>query len=265
MEITCANIAKCRVESGLQVGSVTMEQHRGGRRRGRAAAREPQLDLREPRRITEIGAAEFLKAGVAEGRRLSEDLPPADLPSSSLIGGDVTGSDFRGASLVECVWEDARLTEGDLSGLTVAESRLSRLNIPHLQAPRSGWRDVLLEHSRIGVAELYDSVLSGVKLASGKFDLINLRGAELRDVLIEDCTLAELDLTQGSAQRVALRGTRVETLVLTGLRAQHLDLTGAEIGRIVGLEGLRGAVVSSQQLLELAPALAEHLGLEVSG
>ncbi|GGE64743.1 pentapeptide repeat-containing protein [Nesterenkonia cremea] len=239
-----------------------MAQQRGGRRREKAAAREPQLDLREPQRLREISAEEFREHAAAEGRRLTEDLPPEDLASGGLIGG--AASNFRGASLVECVWEDASLTEGDLSGLTVAESRLSRLNIPHLQAPRSGWRDVLLEDSRIGVAELYDSVLSGVKISSGKLDLINLRGAELRDVLIEGCTLGELDLTQGSVQRVALRSTRVEALVLTGLRAQHLDLTGAEIGRIVGVEGLRGAVVSSQQLMELAPALADHLGLEIS-
>lgn len=232
-----------------------MEHHRGSRRREKAAAREPQLDLREPPELSVISAAEFLRSGVAERRRLSEDLLPA---------GE-SGGDLRGVSLIESVWEEASLTEGDLSGLTVAESRLSRLNIPHLQAPRSGWRDVLLEDSRIGVVELYDAVLSGVKLSSGKLDLINLRGAELRDLLIEGCTLGEVDLTQASAHRVALRGTRVETLVLTGLRAQHLDLTGAEIGRIVGLEGLRGAVVTSQQLLELAPALAEHVGLKVSG
>lgn len=105
-----------------------MEHHRGSRRREKAAAREPQLDLREPQELSVISAAEFLRSGVAERRRLSEDLPPA---------GE-SGSDLRGASLIESVWEEASLTEGDLSGLTVAESRLSRLNIPHLQAPRSG-------------------------------------------------------------------------------------------------------------------------------
>ena len=62
----------------------------------------------------------------AEGRRLTEDLPSGGLIGDGLIGG--TSSDLRGASLVECVWEDASLTEGDLSGLTVAESRLSRIS-----------------------------------------------------------------------------------------------------------------------------------------
>lgn len=108
-----------------------MEQHRGGRRREKAAAREPQLDLREPQRLREISGEEFLESAAAEGRRLHEDLPPQDLPSGGLIGDGLIGgtsSDLRGASLVECVWEDASLTEGDLSGLTVAESRLSRIS-----------------------------------------------------------------------------------------------------------------------------------------
>ena len=33
----------------------------------------------------------------------------------------------------------------------------------------------------------------------------------------------------------------------------------------VGVEGLRGVVVNSQQLMDLAPALAEQLGLIVEG
>lgn len=103
-----------------------MEQHRGGRRREKAAAREPQLDLREPQRLREISGEEFLESAAAEGRRLTEDLPSGGLIGDGLIGG--TSSDLRGASLVQCVWEDASLTEGDLSGLTVAESRLSRIS-----------------------------------------------------------------------------------------------------------------------------------------
>lgn len=94
MTVTTANIAKFRIGGELPVGSVTMAQHRGGRRREKAAAREPQLDLREPQRLREISAEEFLEHAAAEGRRLTEDLPPEDLPSGGLIGG--AASDLRG-------------------------------------------------------------------------------------------------------------------------------------------------------------------------
>lgn len=208
------------------------------------------MDLREPEDVEDITAEEFAALGAAEGRRLTED---------------IIGQDLRGASLVECVLEGLSVLESDLTAVSVAESHVSRPNLPHLKAPRSGWRDVDIEGSRFGVAELYEASLSGVRLSVSKLDLINLRGADLSDVLIQDCTLGELDLTSATVARTALRGCRVETLVLSGSRCAGVDLTGAEVGRIVGLEGMRGVIVNPQQLMDLAPALAEQLGITVEG
>jgi hypothetical protein len=42
-----------------------------------------------------------------------------------------------------------------------------------------------------------------------------------------------------------------------------VDLSGARLRSLVGVESLRGAIVSHEQLVDLAPILAEHLGLEV--
>jgi len=43
----------------------------------------------------------------------------------------------------------------------------------------------------------------------------------------------------------------------------HVHLRGAEISRIIGLPGLRGATVSPHQLVDLAPLFADHFGLVV--
>jgi hypothetical protein len=42
------------------------------------------------------------------------------------------------------------------------------------------------------------------------------------------------------------------------------DLRGAELGIIVDAGSLRGAIVSTAQLVRLAPVLAETMGLTVS-
>jgi hypothetical protein len=42
-----------------------------------------------------------------------------------------------------------------------------------------------------------------------------------------------------------------------------VDLSGARLRSLVGVESLRGAIVSHQQVVDLAPVLAEQLGLEV--
>jgi hypothetical protein len=60
-----------------------------------------------------------------------------------------------------------------------------------------------------------------------------------------------------------LPGTTVGTLTVEEARLEGLDLTGGRIGGVRGVGSLRGTVVSATQLLELAPLLAAHLGIDV--
>ena len=82
-------------------------------------------------------------------------------------------------------------------------------------------------------------------------------------MVFRDCTIGELDLRGGSAVRVALEGCRIGTLSVAESRLDALDLRGAELDRIDGVLGLRGAVVSGSQLPRLAPLFAEALGVTI--
>lgn len=210
---------------------------------------EPRLDLQVPRELSTGDLAQLIADQHAEGLRFtSETLAEADL---------------TGAGLVECELVDVVMDEVTMTGATVAESRLVRLSSPHLAAARSTWRSVEILSSRIGVAELYDAGLTEVRLAGSKVDLMNLRGATVGDVVLQGCVVEELDLGGASLRRVRLEDCDVRTLDLTGADLEHVDLRGARLSRLVGLSGLRGATVSPEQLLELAPSLAEHLGVYV--
>ena len=56
---------------------------------------------------------------------------------------------------------------------------------------------------------------------------------------------------------------RVAVLDVTRAALTRVDLRGAELSGLRGLASLRGATITSGQLLDLAPALAEHLGVTV--
>ena len=45
---------------------------------------------------------------------------------------------------------------------------------------------------------------------------------------------------------------------------KDVDLTGADLAGPRGVAGLRGATVSTLQLIDLGPALADELGLKVA-
>jgi uncharacterized protein YjbI with pentapeptide repeats len=140
---------------------------------------------------------------------------------------------------------------------------LERVDVPVVRGVRGRWRDVEVRDARLGSAELYESTWDRVHLVGCKLGFVNLRGAELRDVLFTDCTVDELDLVQARATRVAFAGTRVRRLDVQASTLEHVDLRGADLDEVAGVRSLAGATVTPEQLARLAPLLAEGLGIAV--
>ncbi|WP_336854362.1 pentapeptide repeat-containing protein [Sinomonas albida] len=216
----------------------------------------PRKDSTRPR-LTELRLAGLVPgyAGdIAAGER-AEGL--------AFDGADLTARRLVGAAFVECSLADVSAHEADLTGASFVETRIERLGAPSLSAPRSRFRDVELEASRIGSAELYDSTWDAVVVRGCKLGFVNLRAAKLTDVLLVGCTIEELDLGRATATRVAFEDCTLDSFDVTAAELRHVDLRGARLGRVGGIEGLRGATVNPYQAAELAEIMAEHLGISV--
>lgn len=180
-----------------------------------------------------------------------------------LTGADLSERGLRGLALSECEWTDVRLSGADLTAGRFADTMFTSLDAAVFTAARSDWRDVEVARSRLGSADLYDAQWQSVRFTDCKLGYLNLRGARLKDVVFERCTIDELDLGGANALRVALLETDVGTLDLTRATLQHVDLRGAELSTLVGVEHLRGAIVSEYQLQQLAGMIAQQLGIIV--
>ncbi|MFJ4107068.1 pentapeptide repeat-containing protein [Oerskovia enterophila] len=180
-------------------------------------------------------------------------------------GADLSHADLSDITFERCDLVGLSLHQADLRAATFSESRLERIDAPVLSAPRSVWHDVVLDGSRIGSAELYESGWRSVELVDCKLGYVNLRGATVRDLRLTRCTVDELDLTNAQATRVAFEDTAVDHLVLASARLVHVDLRGAALRRITSIERLAGATVSPAQLVDLAPLFAVELGIRVEG
>ena len=208
-------------------------------------------------RLTEL-RLDGLDAGFAA------DLCPGErVEGLAFDGVDLTDRALAGVALVECALDGVTADGADLTGASFVETRISRLGAPSLAAPRSRFRDVELVASRIGSGELYDTTWDGVVVRGCKLGFVNLRAAELTDVLFVDCVIDELDLGRAKAARIAFEDCTLDALDVTAAELRHVDLRGARLGRVAGITGLRGATVSSLQVAELAELMAEHLGIAV--
>lgn len=197
------------------------------------------------------GEADELTAG-----EMVEDL--------ELVEADLSGGDLSALTLLSCRFSEVFANDTDLAAARLVDCRLERLSATYLHSPRSTWRTVELVDSRIGAWELYDADVESLLMENCRLGFTNLAGTTVRDLLIRATRIDELDLSGIDAQRVRFEDCRVGTLRLHGGSLSDVDLRGLEMRTVSGVGSLAGATVSSGQLSELAPLLAQHLGLQVT-
>ena len=90
---------------------------------------------------------------------------------------------------------------------------------------------------------------------------MNLAGARLEDVVFEGCEIDGLDARAAQLRSVAFVDCTINELNVTEATLSKVDLSGARLRSLVGVENLRGAIISHEQLLDLAPVLAAQLWL----
>jgi len=214
-----------------------------------AVPRPPVLAAPDLGRLRD-GEADELAAG-----EMVEDL--------QLVEADLSSADLPALSLLSCRFSEVFANDTDLAAARLVDCHLERLSATYLHSPRSTWHTVELADSRIGAWEIYDADVESVLIEDCRLGFANLVGTALRDVLIRGTRIDELDLSGIDAQRIRFEDCRVGVLRLCGGSLSDVDLRGLEMTAVSGIGSLAGATISSGQLTELAPLLAQHLGLRI--
>ena len=107
------------------------------------------------------------------------------------------------------------------------------------------------------------ATLTAVRFVGSKLGFLNLAGAELDDVMFEGCEIDGLDARGAKLRAVSFVDCSINELNVTEARLSKVDLSGARLSSLIGVDNLRGVMISHGQLLDLAPQLAAQLGIEV--
>ena len=168
------------------------------------------------------------------------------------------------ARFSQCVLTDVTLAGGEWGKTTFADVRLedSRLLGPDLSG--SHWRDTEILRGIASGVQWYDADVRRVLFEQVKLDAVNFRGAALVDVVFSECLLREADFGGAKLTRVRFPGCTFEDADFSRAKLKDVDLRGARLHFKAGLDALRGATIDGGQLVELAPALAAHVGLRIA-
>jgi len=179
--------------------------------------------------------------------QLSLDEPQG--ASSQFIECAITGVAFQGGRLPKARFRDVLLRDVRLIATGLAESR---------------WTDVVVAESVAAGAEVFGAELLRVTFRGCKLDSVNFRGSLLTEVTFAGCELRDVDFAGATLVRASFPESRLARADFTNVHLEATDLRGAELGLIIGPDSLRGAIVSTGQLVYLAPVLAETMGITVS-
>jgi len=177
---------------------------------------------------------------------------------------DLSGASASGSRFLECALVDVDLTEADLSGTRFTEGVLTRIRGAGVDLSNATLADLTVTDPRLGAPAAYGSVWRDVRVEGGKVDFLNLRGATLTDVTFVDVVLLEPDFVDARLTRVSFDGCQLVSPQFSAVTMTDVDLSTARLVDPRGLVSLRGATISRLQLLDLADALADQLGIHVA-
>jgi len=205
-----------------------------------------------------------LRLPALEPFRGGELEPDGDYDGLEFRELELVGQDGGGARFMDCALTGCALDETRLQHARVLDSVLTGIRGVGTDLAESTFRDVELIDARLGGVQLHGAVLERVVVRGGKIDYLNLRTAKLKDVVFEGCVLVEPDFAGARLERVEFVDCVLKEADLTSAVLKDVDLRGAAELRIArGVDRLAGAVISSVQLMDLAPVLAVEMGIRV--
>jgi uncharacterized protein YjbI with pentapeptide repeats len=170
-----------------------------------------------------------------------------------------------GARFVECAFTSVAFEGGGMRRARFTDVWCHSTRWVGTDLAESSWMDVSLVSGMLAGAQAFGSTLRRVTFSHCKLDSVNWRSAALREVRFVDCLLRDVDFGEATLTDVSFPGSTLDGVRLRGARLGSVDLRGAaSLGIADGVEALRGAVIDHGQLLDLAPAFAQALGVTVA-
>jgi uncharacterized protein YjbI with pentapeptide repeats len=177
---------------------------------------------------------------------------------------DLGQPDAAGSRFLECAFTQVSIQEGQLRRARFTDVWLRDVRLISTTLAESSWAGAQITGSVAAGVEAFAARLRGVSLRGCKLDSVNFRDAVLADVTFDDCVLSDVDFSGAALTRTVFRDSRLTRTNLARVTMDEVDLRGAELGITVDPTCLRGAIVTTAQLMDLAPLLAASMGLTVA-
>ena len=178
-------------------------------------------------------------------------------------GLSLAGSNADFARFVECAFSDVTLDDVALRKARLSDLWLRDVRLLSADLAGSSWLDsTFIACSGAGI-QAFDSSFQRVVFSECKLDSWNFRGAALTGVTFDRCLLRDTDFGGAKLKQVTFPGCTLTRADFSRVTLNQADLRGAELDITAGYESLRGAIMTTSQLISIAPVLARQIGIDI--
>ena len=178
-------------------------------------------------------------------------------------GAPVEGTEGRGGRIRFSLLRDLALGSTKLTGVTITDVVAERVDLTASDLNKARVSSVRFSDCRCLATNWAEAILADVTFERCTLEMSNFRFARLERVVFEGCDLKSADFANSMAAEVVFKSCTMEGADFREARLTTVDLRRSQVKGIKGMAGLRGATITVGQLLDLAPALAQEMGIDV--
>src|ERR1700744_6172845 len=159
-------------------------------------------------------------------------------------GQSLEDSNADHSRFVECAFADVTMDNVALRKSRLSDVWLRDVRLLSADLAGSSWLDATIIGCSGAGIQAFDAAFQRVGFSACKLDSWNFGGAKLKRVTFGGCVLTRADFSRATLDKA--------------------DLRGAELDITAGYESLRGAIMTTGQLISLAPAVAPQIGITIN-
>lgn len=187
-----------------------------------------------------------------------DELEGIALSSFALIGIDAGSVRLERMHL-----EDVDLGESKLRGVRILDTVGTGLSAATGDWGGAQLRRVTFEGGRLTGLNLGEARIEEVEFKDCKLDYANFRHSKIDHATFDGCVMTEADFRGAAINASRFSRCELERADFSKAELAWVDMGGSSLDIAGSVLGLRGAIVDSLQLMDLAPRMAQELGITV--
>jgi uncharacterized protein YjbI with pentapeptide repeats len=174
---------------------------------------------------------------------------------------DISSLRLKGMAIEESLVSKTNFSETHIEKFETKDCVFKDCDLTASSFSNSSWHVVEILGARCSGVQLQNSTLKNVLFKGCKIEFANFRFSKLENIIFEDCMINDIDFYNATLKNVTFTGSSIENITFAGGRLKSVDLSDAHLVSVKNVSGLKGAMISYEQLTFLAPYFTQELGI----